>query len=156
YEPGSFRDPAGRIFEQGGRIFRLVMSPAAEEFLWLRDRGILDALTRSGRVVPTRQIDPATIGLDPAPAPLLLEHEQVPFVSYPYEWCFAALQSAALFHLDLHLDLLARQATMSDASAYNIQFAATRPFLIDVLSLRRYRDGELWTGHRQFCEQFLN
>src|SRR3546814_3975381 len=25
-----------------------------------------------------------------------------------------------------------------------------------VLSFRRYREGEFWTGHRQFCEQFLN
>ncbi len=27
---------------------------------------------------------------------------------------------------------------------------------IDLLSFRRYRDGEMWAGHRQFCEQFLN
>ena len=24
------------------------------------------------------------------------------------------------------------------------------------LSFRRYRDGEFWAGHQQFCEQFLN
>ena len=27
---------------------------------------------------------------------------------------------------------------------------------IDHLSLRPYQPGEVWTGHRQFCEQFLN
>jgi ribosomal protein L11 methylase PrmA len=27
---------------------------------------------------------------------------------------------------------------------------------IDYLSFRRYREGEFWAGHRQFCEQYLN
>src|SRR3546814_11800804 len=40
--------------------------------------------------------------------------------------------------------------------SYNIQFDGPRPVFIDVLSFRRYREGEFWTGHRQFCEQFLN
>ncbi|HLT19148.1 MAG TPA: hypothetical protein VKZ96_06815, partial [Thermomicrobiales bacterium] len=44
----------------------------------------------------------------------------------------------------------------SDASAYNVQFRGARPVFIDVLSLRRYREGEYWIGHRQFCDQFLN
>ena len=59
-------------------------------------------------------------------------------------------------HLDLHLELLERDLTLSDASAYNVQFQGVRPIFIDVLSIRRYRAGEYWQGHRQFCEQFLN
>ncbi|MCH8816049.1 MAG: class I SAM-dependent methyltransferase, partial [Chloroflexi bacterium] len=66
------------------------------------------------------------------------------------------LRRAALHYLDLHLDLLERNFTLSDASAYNIQFRGTRPVFIDVLSIRPYREGEYWTGYRQFCEQFLN
>ena len=75
---------------------------------------------------------------------------------FPYEWPFSVLKAAALLHLDLHLDLLERGVTLSDASAYNVQFRGARPLFIDILSLRRYREGEYWVGHRQFCEQFLN
>ena len=54
------------------------------------------------------------------------------------------------------MQCLHRGFNLSDASAYNIQFMSGRPIFIDVLSIRPYRDGEIWTAHRQFCEQFLN
>jgi ribosomal protein L11 methylase PrmA len=60
-----------------------------------------------------------------------------------------------LHHLDVHQAALARGMTLSDASAYNIQFIGARAIFIDTLSFRPYRQGEFWTGHRQFCEQFL-
>ncbi|MCC6948214.1 MAG: class I SAM-dependent methyltransferase [Bradyrhizobiaceae bacterium] len=85
-----------------------------------------------------------------------MEHPRIPFISYPYEWSFAVHRAAALLHLDLHLEALNSGFTLSDASAYNVQFRGTRPVFIDHLSLRPYREGELWTGHRQFCMQFLN
>jgi len=81
---------------------------------------------------------------------------RLPFISYPYEWSFALHRKAALLHLDLHLGALERGFTLSDASAYNVQFQGVSPVFIDHLSLRPYRDGEVWAAHRQFCMQFLN
>jgi ribosomal protein L11 methylase PrmA len=46
--------------------------------------------------------------------------------------------------------------TLSDASAFNVQFVGNAPVFIDVLSFRQYQKGEFWLAHRQFCEQFLN
>ena len=86
----------------------------------------------------------------------VLEHPRLPFVSHPYEWPFSLLKAAALFHLDFHLDALDDGLTLSDASAFNVQFVGARPIFIDTLSLRQYHAGELWAGYRQFCEQFLN
>ena len=86
----------------------------------------------------------------------MLEHEAINFISYPYEWPFALLKRAALFHLDLHLLALESNFTLIDASAYNVQFIGTKPIFIDPLSLVCYRDGEFWLGQRQFCDQFLN
>lgn len=51
-------------------------------------------------------------------------------------------------------EALAKGMTLSDASAYNFQFQETDLVLIDILSFTRYREGEYWKGHRQFCEQF--
>ena len=48
-----------------------------------------------------------------------------------------------------------RGLTLTDASAYNIQCLGPKPVFVDLLSLRPYQEGELWAGHRQFCEQFL-
>jgi ribosomal protein L11 methylase PrmA len=86
----------------------------------------------------------------------VLETPKLPFVSFPYEWPFPALKAAALLHLEILLAALEQSVTLSDASAYNVQFQGARPIFIDHLSFRRYENGEIWTGYRQFCEQFLN
>jgi len=156
FDPASFRDRRGRVFQRDGRIFRALSAQAAEDFAWLENKGILAGLITNGRLVTTSRV-PAP-GFKPADleAAAVLEHERIPFISYPYEWPFSALKAAALFHLDLHRDVLARGATLSDASAYNVQFNGPRPVFIDVLSLRPYSEGEYWMAHQQFLDQFLN
>jgi len=154
-DPSSFRDPAGRVHEIDGRILRTVNDRALDDYLFVRQSGVLARLVESGRLIAATEVDARSLGQDSA-ARLVVEHPRVPFISYPYEWSFPALQAAALLHLDLQLELLQHGIALSDASAYNVQFLGPRPIFIDVLSLRRYRPGEYWTGHRQFCEQFLN
>lgn len=155
-DPASFRDPSGRVYRQDGRIFRTVMGSAADEFDFVRSTGLLDDLVSAGLVVPATPIAPQGHVPLTAGARYVLEHPALPFISYPYEWSFPTLKAAALLHLDVHLRALEKGVTLSDASAYNVQFVGARPIFIDTLSFRRYRDGELWMGHRQFSEQFLN
>ena len=66
----------------------------------------------------------------------VLEHEPIGFISYPYEWPFELLKRAALFHLDLHLLALQFGFTLSDASAYNVQFVGIEPIFIDSRPVR--------------------
>jgi ribosomal protein L11 methylase PrmA len=117
---------------------------------------LLKSLVEQGWLVDTREVDRSEIDLPDADVVGVVEHRRIPFVSHPYEWSFGQLRAAALHQLDLHLHALANGATLSDASAYNIQFVGAKPVFIDLLSLRRYREGEFWLGHKQFCEQFLN
>jgi ribosomal protein L11 methylase PrmA len=144
------------VFENDGRIFRTITARALADYTFVRDSGVLRWLVDGGRLVAAEEVDPALLGEGAHGAPIVVEHPRIPFVSYPYEWPFPALKAAALFHLDLQIELLAENVMLSDASAYNVQFIGPRPVLIDLLSLRRYREGEYWVGLRQFCEQFLN
>ena len=155
-EPGSFRDPSGHVFFHNGRVLRTVTDRAAADYEFVRASSVLEEFAAAGRIIESREIDLRLVGSAGAGVRYVLEHPRLPYVSFPYEWPFAALKAAALLHLDLHLDLLERDVTLSDASAYNVQFRGARPLFIDILSLRRYREGEYWVGHRQFCEQFLN
>ena len=157
----SYRDPAGNVLISKGRVFRTIAESAWDNFRLVQASGILDKLSASGRVVATWPVSLADAPVELANILaygncLLVEHQRVPFISYPYEWSFTFLKRAALHHLDLHLDLLQSNFTLSDASAYNIQFIGTRPIFIDILSIRPYVEGEYWVGYRQFCEQFLN
>lgn len=155
-EPGSFRDPGGRVYVINGHVYRSVMPPAADDYEFVRSTGLIDKLCLNGQAIAETVVDPAVLGIDGERACYVLEHPLLPFISYPYEWSFPALKAAALLHLDVHLEALGHGVTLSDASAYNIQFRGPRPVFIDSLSFRRYREGEFWMGHRQFCEQFLN
>src|SRR6266542_3539600 len=86
---------------------------------------------------------------------MVLEHDRIPVVSYPYEWTFSMLKAAALLHLDLLQQGLAEGQTMKDGYAYNLQFVGARPVFIDVGSFEQARPGEPWAGYRQFCQTFL-
>lgn len=155
-DAGSFRDPSGRVYVVDGRVFRTVMPSAVEDFEFVRSKGFLERLIDGGRVIAEKKVDPGRLGQCAQGAHCVLEHPMLPFVSYPYEWPFAALKAAALLQLDIHLEALDHGVTLSDATAYNIQFRGVDPVFIDNLSFRRYREGEFWIGHRQFCEQFVN
>lgn len=155
-DAGSFRDPSGHVYEVGGRIFRTVTDRHAAEYEVLQQNGFYKLLADEGLIVDAEVVPPETLGIGDFRIRHVLEHPKLPFVSYPYEWPFGALKAAALFHLDLHLKALEHGVTLSDASAYNVQFQGAVPIFIDLLSFRRYQEGEYWTAHRQFCEQFLN
>lgn len=152
--PGSFRDPSGHIYSFENRIFRSVSHTAAADYEASRE--VLRELVTQRRLVDFAELSPEEAGKVEGENAYVLEHPELAPWTYPYEWSFSLLQRAALFHLELHLSLLERGLTLSDASAYNVQFQGTRPIFIDHLSVRPYRDGEFWLGHRQFCEQFLN
>lgn len=85
----------------------------------------------------------------------VIRPRELPFISHPYEWCFSQLQEAALLTLDLQSRALEAGMRLKDASAYNIQFDAGRPILIDSLSFERAEPTEPWPAYRQFCEHFL-
>lgn len=154
---GSFRDPSGHVYESDGRIFRTVTTRAVDEYRFARDSGVLQNLSDRGILIPSQEVSLEEAGVADIPdVALAVEHPRIPFISYPYEWPFPALKAAALLHLDLNIELMAHGMTLSDATAFNIQFRGSKPVFIDLLSLRQYRAGEYWAGYRQFCDQFLN
>lgn len=153
---GSFRDPAGYIFEADNRIFRTVSNYAEQEYNQLRDNGFYDKLFETGYSVSANEVNISDFSNLPANTALILEHPKIPFISYPYEWGFLQLKSAALLHLDLQIFALNHNVILKDSSAYNVQFIGSKPVFIDFLSFRQYQEGEYWEGHMQFCEQFLN
>lgn len=153
---GSYRDPGGSVFVKGARVYRTINPSAAADFEAVLATGLLDELAADSMLVGWSDAKNVDLGpLEKKPA-RILELDRLAFVSYPYEWPFHALKRAALLHLDVHLRALAKGVTLSDASAYNVQFNGPRPVFIDHLSFKPYRAGALWHGHRQFCDHFLN
>ena len=155
-DSASFRDPGGNVFLIDEKVFRTVNPVAVTDFEYVESTELMRVLVEKGWCVESKVVDPEVVNGFADDASYILEHPKFPFISYPYEWSFAALKAAALLHLDVHLLALSHGVTLSDASAYKFQFIDASPIFIDRLSFVRYHDGDLWIGHRQFCEQFLN
>lgn len=149
----SFRDPNGFIFRQGEELYRQVNASYAGPYSRLMSSGLYDSLTGAGMLIPHEEVDAESP--EPATAHKVLRPERIPFISYPYEWCFSQLQDAALLTLSSQRRALEAGMTLKDCSAYNVQFRGGRPVFIDTLSFDEYREGEPWVAYRQFCQHFL-
>lgn len=159
-DPGSFRDPEAHVFTTSNRIFRGISRDKADWF-----RSFLQSpffRERAGAyIVNTQEISPddalaAGIPVETVKAyGMWVEHEPLPFISYPYEWSFDTLKAAACLTLKLLVDALDNGYTLKDASAYNVQFIHFKPVFMDVPSFCEYQEGDPWLGYKQFCEHFL-
>lgn len=151
--PGSFRDPAGFLFERDGSLYRQVNLDCRDDYDLLISSGLYRALSERGLLVGHEDADiPPAV---PKLAYKIIRPRLIPFVSYPYEWCFGQLQQAALATLEIQKTALEFGMSLKDASAFNIQFLDGRPVLIDTLSFERLRPRP-WVAYRQFCQHFLN
>ena len=157
FEPGSFRDRDGRVFYLEGVVHRGLAEGAWADWRALSRTRFFERATAAGKIVGTteselgeddlRALEPGWVGA--------LRHERIPFVSYPYEWCFSALRDAALLQLELLETALLEDMTLKDCSSFNIQWHGSAPTFIDVASFQRRPEGEPWIGYLQFCQLFL-
>ncbi len=149
----SFRDPSGFLFSRDGVLLRQVQERYRPHYEQLMSSGLYAALTAEGLLVPHEE-RPLEEAASPGAA-YVLRPERLPFISLPYEWCFAQRQAAALLTLRVQELALAHGMTLKDASAFNVQFRGVQPVLIDTLSFERYEAGKPWVAYRQFCQHFF-
>ena len=154
-EPGSFRDRDSRVILSGDRVLRAVSPEGATDWDLLSESGLLAELTGRGDLVGTREVDAEQLNgnteLLPTGVDRVLEHDRIPFVSYPYEWTFSMLKDAALLQLEIASEAIDRGLMLKDATPYNVQFEGSKPVFIDIGSFEKLPEGEPWVGYRQFC-----
>lgn len=149
----SFRDPSGFLFYREGQMRRQINKVYKENYEQLMNGGLYRALLDEKLLLAHEEID--IKGALTQEAYKVIKPEALAFISYPYEWCFSQLKEAALTTLRIQKRALDFGMSLKDCSAYNIQFKAGRPVLIDTLSFERYREGRPWAAYRQFCQHFL-
>ena len=151
--PASFRDPCGFVFHRDGVLYRQVQAYGREGYDRLMGSGLYLALVSGNLLIPHEEVQTKPCG-DSEEAYKILMPLQVPFLSYPYEWCFSQLRDAALLTLRIHALALRHGMILKDASAFNVQFLEGKPRLIDTLSFKT-QDDQPWAAYGQFCRHFL-
>jgi SAM-dependent methyltransferase len=160
----SFRDPGGRLYRFPERILRAV-EPSHVDHLnqFLNTRTAQEATAR-GQLVRSSPVSPRELmelerdlALPETEAgSLWLEHERIPFASFPYEWPAEMLHAAASLTLDLAEAALDEGFGLKDATPYNVLFRGGQAVFVDVLSFER-RDplDSTWLAYGQFVRTFL-
>jgi hypothetical protein len=163
----SFRDPSGSLVSFNGRILRSVNSSGAADLRAFLDSRAGGKLVDSGQVVRTTALrDDSVRDLLAQPefravyegsgAEMVVEHERIPFPSYPYEWPPEMLHAAAALTLDIALELLPESLGVKDGTPYNVLYRGPEPVFIDVLSFeKRDPDDPTWLPYAQFVRTFL-
>lgn len=151
--PSSFRDPDGFVFVHNGKIFRHVNPSYKSCYKQLMSSGLYAYLTDNGSLVSHEEVSsPSHLFSEDG---LFLYPQQLPFVSYPYEWSFGQLKEAAILTLDVLTASLDHGMILKDASAFNVTWHEGKAVFFDTLSFAPYEDGSPWAGYRQFCSHFL-
>lgn len=149
----SFRDPHGFVFRRGSVLYRQVNEVHRRHFDRFIESGLYDRLVADVLLVPHEDVD---LSLAAAPdAYRIILPEQIPFISYPYEWSFSMLRDAALATLRIQELALDQGMSLRDATAYNLTFHKGRPLFLDTTSFEILRDGQPWVAYRQFCQHFI-
>jgi len=150
--PSSYRDPSGFIFYKNGILYRQVNQVFKKDFDQFVNNGLYQHLAENKLLIPHKRLEENLTG-----SPhwyTTLQPELLPFISYPYEWCFDMLKQAALLNLQTAKEAMNFGLMLRDASAYNIQMYKGRMVLIDSLSFELYDETKPWIAYRQFCEHF--
>lgn len=151
FHPSSYADPHGRVFTAEGRLYRAIPAESAAVVSQLFDSGVVDILVARQLIVPTRRTALQVEGFA-----LVLEHDRVPFVSYPYEWSAEMLRAAAVHTLRLLEELARHGLTLRDAHGWNLVFEGCRPVFIDFGSIIAATPGGPWRAEQEFQEYFLH
>ena len=151
--PSSFRDPSGFVFEAAGKLYRQINSSYAENYELLMQSGLYKKLTEKGLLVSHEETDFNGSAAEDGYKTIIPQY--IPFISYPYEWCFEQLQDAGLLSLEILRTAIDHEMILKDATPYNIQLLFGKPVFIDTLSFEKYDERKPWIAYRQFCECFL-
>jgi hypothetical protein len=151
--PSSFRDRSGFVFFRDFELYRQINDDYADTYEALIGSGLYDELVRKRSLIEHEEVSIGHAFSDGVYK--VIKPRLIPFISYPYEWCFSQYKDAALLTLDVQRTALEYGMSLKDASAYNIQFIDCKPVLIDTLSFEKYPEGRPWIAYRQFCQHFL-
>lgn len=150
YSPLSLVDQNGRVFFWRGRVLRAVPAAAAELMQARFASGVVEKCVSRG-LMPGARIT----GLRLPGAALVVEHERIPVVTYPYEWSYGMLQAAAAAVLEINEIVNAAGWELADCHPFNVLFDGARPKFVDLGSLMPRRPGDRgWIAIEEFVRSY--
>ena len=143
-------DAVGRLFTWRGRLFRAINPAAARGVRELFACGLLDELMRERLFVRSRVTGYRLEGCG-----LVVEHQRIAPLVYPFEWSFSMLKDAALAVLALNTIARRYGYRTADCHGFNVCFDGTIPLFVDLGSFEQAGEGETaWSAYEEFLASY--
>jgi hypothetical protein len=155
----SFRDPVGSVLVVAGRVFRFIQQPYESVMLDFLNSNFFQENCSIGNFPDTQVVNfpPGYLKHEMSKrcVSLVLEHQSIPFPTYPHEWTPTMLFDAGQFTIDLAEQSLANDLLLKDATPWNILFSEGKPVFCDMLSFEGWSGTAIWNAYAQFQRTFI-
>ena len=81
--PGSFRDPAGQVFNYDNRIIRVIKKFGKKRYDYLKDKDIISESVNKKFLIPTKDVTDEFKSSKVDDDVYFLEHQKIDYISYP-------------------------------------------------------------------------
>ncbi len=125
-------DDAGKVFkfaDKDSNIYRIINNKYSNFYSNFLSSPSIENLFKCG-LIKTKQTN-----LKVTNGELIVKHELINYVNYPYEWSREMLKDAAIFFLTFNLELIKNGYFTKDAHSFNIIFVNNKLLFTDFTSI---------------------
>lgn len=137
-------DPLGRVFKYESNIYRGIYKGKNECIKEIFNCGLYGELVNKNYIVETCFTNKITKNF-----PLVLQHKQL-VTTLPTEWTFSMFKKAAKLILKINTICEKYGYQLGDAHPYNILFENNQPVWVDIGSIVRKKEDEIWRAKKEF------
>lgn len=149
YHLQSYADSRGRLFLRDGKVMRHIDRGSSNFYSNFITSPLYRTLLSDGLLIESSARETNHDGS------IIIEHQTIEHVSYPFEWSFNGLKASALMFLELQERLLREGLSIHDGHPFNVLFDGCRPVFVDLSSINAAQPRR-WGASRQFRRNFLN
>lgn len=142
-------DELGSVFIGSNKVCRGINNNSICSTQDLLSCGLIKELVNKG-LFPQTSISATKI----AGYGLVIEHEKISPVTYPFEWSPEMLRAAALCVLEVNEVANKYGYELKDCHPYNIVFRGTLPVFVDLGSFVKRTQGFGWLAHSEFLGSY--
>lgn len=146
----SIGDGIGTVYFSKDLVYRTIHNDRREEVLKLLNCGLIEELVEKKLFPQTRISEIVFDGHD-----LVLEHEKISPVIYPYEWSPEMLRRAGICLLEISQIAKSYGYELKDAHPYNLVYRNSLPALVDFGSLVEIDGQPGWQAYSEFKQCYF-
>lgn len=144
-------DDIGTVYVGEKYIYRVINSDYVTCVKELLESGLIQELVSKGLFPQTEISDKKFKGYE-----LVLQHEKISRIIYPFEWSPEMLRKVALCVLDVNECANKYGYELKDAHPFNVLFKYNQPMYIDFGSFVKCKIQGHWLAKKEFIDCYLN